>query len=605
MKKFLKLLRYIKPYLGKTGVSVLFQLSSIIFSLFSFAMVIPFLGILFKTQELVTEKMPFVFKMDVVKNNFYYYLSQIVINYNQATALVFICVMVVVMIFFKNLFQYMSSFVLAPIRTGVVKDIRTELYRKILHLPLSYYSEEKKGDLMSRMSADVQEIEISIMRSIDILFRDPLTIIFYLGSLLFINAKLTLFALILLPLTGLMIARIGKTLRTTSFKGQKRMGSLISIIEETLSGIRIIKAFNAEEKMDIRFTSANNFYTRLMIKMWRRRDLAGPMTEFLATLVMVALMWYGGSLVLTVNATIEPQTFMAYLVIFSQLIPPAKSFTTAFYNVQKGMASADRIDEILDADIKIHEADNPISVNDFKESIELRNVSFRYQSELVLKNINLTIKKGKTIALVGQSGSGKSTLVDLLPRFYDVSEGEILLDGKPIKDYYIKDLRGLMGNVNQDSILFNDSIFNNIAFGVNQAAEEDVIAAAKVANAHEFIEQTPRGYYTNIGDRGNKLSGGQRQRLSIARAILKNPPIMILDEATSALDTESERLVQDAIENLMKNRTSVVIAHRLSTVLYADEICVLHEGEIAERGKHEELLALNGIYAKLYNLQAF
>lgn len=482
-------------------------------------------------------------------------------------------------------------------------DIRNELFRKIMVLPMGYFSDEKKGDIISKMTNDVNEIEISIVRSLEMFFRDPIHIIVYLAWLIFMSPGLTLFVFILLPISGFIIGRIGRNLRKASFKGQKRMGSLLSILEEALGGLRIIKAFNAEEKITAKFENTNKFYSLLMIKMSRRRDLASPMSEFLGTIVVALVLWYGGTMVFNGTSSLDGAGLIVYVGMFYMIINPAKSFSTAYFNIIKGMASADRINTILDAENSIKNKIDAKAIKSFEHNIEYRNVSFKYLDDYVLKNVNLTIEKGKTVALVGQSGSGKSTMVDLLPRFYDLEEGEILIDGINIKDYTLVSLRGLMGNVNQEPILFNDTFYNNIAFGVENTSEEFVVSAAKIANANDFIASTPNGYYSNIGDRGGKLSGGQRQRVSIARAILKNPPIMILDEATSALDTESEKLVQEAIENLMKHRTSLVIAHRLSTVRNADLICVLHEGEIVERGKHEELIVLNGIYTKLYNLQ--
>ena len=455
------------------------------------------------------------------------------------------------------------------------------------------------------MTSDVQEIEWSIISSLEMIFRDPVSIVIYLGALFFMSTNLTLFVIVLLPLSGIIIGRLGKKLRKKSFIAQTKMGFLLSIIEETLGGLRIIKAFNAETKTSDKFYTENNSYTRVMTSMLRRRDLASPLSEFLGTAVMVIIMWYGSSIVLTDKSALTSQEFIGYLMLFYLLIAPVKSFSTALYNIQKGMASADRIDAILLSKQEIKEKSNAKSIKDFSSSIEYKNVTFSYIKDKVLKDINIKIEKGKKIALVGQSGSGKSTLVDLLPRFYDVSKGDILIDDLSVKDYKIFDLRNLMGNVNQESILFNDTVFNNIAFGVDNATQEQVIDAAKVANAHEFIEKMPEKYQTNIGDRGSKLSGGQRQRISIARAVLKNPPIMILDEATSALDTESERLVQDALENLMKNRTSIVIAHRLSTVVNVDEIYVLQDGVIIEKGKHNDLIKIDGAYKRLYELQSF
>jgi len=568
-------------------------------------MAIPFLGILFGTEPIV-DKMPEVtLTIKSLSEYFNYYVSHLIVTHSKAYGLGFISALVVGFSLFKNLFRYISLYFLASIRTGVIKDIRNSLFTKLLDLPVSYYSDERKGDIISKMTSDVGEIEISVMRSLEMLFRDPIAIIVYLATLFVMSFNLTLFVLVLLPITGGLIGWIGKSLRKTSFRGQKRLGILMSIVDETLTGMRIIKAFNAEHKMDNRFRSVNSHFTYLMIKLWRRRDMANPMSEFLGSVVMVSLMLYGGTLVLNGSSELTPQAFMTYLIIFSQIISPAKSFSTAYYNIQKGMASIDRINEILDAVNPIKEIENPILITEFNDKIEYKNVSFKYADEYVLKNINLTVEKGKSVALVGQSGSGKSTMVDLLPRFWDISEGDILIDGNPIKDIKVFNLRGLMGNVNQEPILFNDTFYNNISFGVENATEEEVIDAAKVANAHEFIIENPNGYYTNIGDRGNKLSGGQRQRISIARAVLNNPPILILDEATSALDTESERLVQDALFKLMKNRTSIVIAHRLSTIVAADEICVLHRGEIIEQGTHTELLELDGTYSKLHKMQTF
>ncbi|QKG80155.1 ABC transporter ATP-binding protein [Tenuifilum thalassicum] len=603
MKKFFGLLKYLIPYKWHVVVNVLSNVLAAIFSLFSLAMLIPFLQLLFGTVPLVEVEPEFTLSAKGMSNYLNYFLSSLIKNHDQATALLFVIVLVVIASFLKNMFTYLSLFYLAPIRTGVLKDMRNKLYRKVVELPLGFFTEEKKGDIISKMTNDVNEIEVSIIRSLEMFFRDPIIIIIHLIGLIYISPQLTLFVLIILPLTGGVIGRVGKNLRKTSFKGQTKMGIILTIIEETIGGLRVIKAFNAEKKVIARFESMNSLYTLLMKKMWRRRDLASPLSEFLGTIVVVLVLWYGGNLIFDGKGNLGPEALIAYIGIFYMIINPAKSFSNAYYNVLKGMASADRIDSILVAENPIKVKPGAKKIESFNNEIEYRNVSFRYENDWVLKNINLTIKKGMTVALVGQSGSGKSTMVDLLPRFWDVTEGEILIDGVNIKDLDMVSLRNLMGNVNQEPILFNDNFFNNIAFGVENAKMEDVIAAAKIANAHDFIMATPNGYHTNVGDRGSKLSGGQRQRVSIARAILKNPPIMILDEATSALDTESERLVQDAIDNLMKHRTSLVIAHRLSTIRKADLICVLHEGEIVERGKHEELLAINGYYSKLHSMQ--
>ncbi|HHN48234.1 MAG TPA: ABC transporter ATP-binding protein [Bacteroidales bacterium] len=614
MKRFNKILRYLVPYWAKAALNVLFNFLSVVFSLFSLTMVIPFLGILFGTQPTVDELYPFslgfmreeglsLFAM--LKNNFYFYISQLIQNRSEIYALIFVSGLVIIMSLLKTGFKYLAMYNLATIRNGVVKDMRDSLYAKSVGLPLSYYSNERKGDIISRMTNDVHIVEWSIISSLEMLFSDPITIIVYLAGLIIISPHLTLFVLILLPISALIIGRLGKTLKTTALKGQKKMGLILSIMDETLGGLRVIKAFNSEERVKKRFFSVNNFYTRIMIKMYRRQYLATPLSEFLGTAVVVFIMWYGGSLVLGAQTTLSPENFIGYLVIFSQIINPAKSFSTAWYNVQKGMASAERIEEVLNAKIQIVEKPDARPVETFNNCIEYRKVGFKYESKWVLKDIDLKIEKGKTVALVGQSGAGKSTLVDLLPRFYDAVEGEILLDGVPVKDCRIKDLRNLMGIVNQEAILFNDTFANNIAFGSDGATQEEIEQAAKVANAHEFIMNSKNGYYTNIGDRGGKLSGGQRQRISIARAVLKNPPILILDEATSSLDTESERLVQDAITNLMRNRTSIVIAHRLSTVVNADLICVMHEGRIVEKGTHAQLMKENGIYSRLHSIQMF
>jgi subfamily B ATP-binding cassette protein MsbA len=603
MKKFTGLLKYLYPYKWYVVLNVVSNVLAAIFSLFSLAMLIPFLQLLFGTVPLVEVKPEFVMSAKGLAQYLNYYLSEIIKNHDRASALLFVIVLVLIASFLKNLFTYLSLYYLAPIRTGVLQDMRNQLYRKVVDLPLGYFSEEKKGDIISKMTNDVNEIEISIIRSLEMFFRDPIIIIIHLIGLIYISPQLTLFVLLILPLTGGVIGRVGKNLRKTSFKGQTKMGIILTMIEETIGGLRVIKAFNAERKVISRFESMNSFYSLLMKKMWRRRDLASPLSEFLGTIVVVLVLWYGGNLIFAGKGNLGPEALIAYIGIFYMIINPAKSFSSAYYNVLKGLASADRIDSILNAENPIKVSAGARKIESFDHEIEYRNVSFKYQDDWVLKNINLTIKKGMTVALVGQSGSGKSTMVDLLPRFWDVTEGEILIDGINIKEYDITSLRNLMGNVNQDPILFNDTFYNNIAFGVEGAKLEDVVNAAKIANAHDFIVASPNGYHTNVGDRGSKLSGGQRQRVSIARAILKNPPIMILDEATSSLDTESERLVQDAIDNLMKHRTSVVIAHRLSTIRKADLICVLHDGEIVERGKHEELLELNGYYARLHSMQ--
>ncbi|MFO7843775.1 MAG: ABC transporter ATP-binding protein [Bacteroidales bacterium] len=605
MKGYKKIFEYILPYWGKGLTSILFAFLATVFSLFSFTGVIPFLGILFKNQPIIEDPVAWEISTEAIMHNINYHLSQIIISQGEKVALLTVSIMVVIFVLLKTSMQYSSNYVMAPLRNGVVRDLRNKLNRKILSLQLSYFTEERKGDIISRMTSDVQEFEASVVNSLSNGIKAPITIVIYLAVLFTINPFLTLFVLVLLPITGGVVGRIGKSLRRKSEKGQSQLGLILSYIEETLFGLRIIKAFNTEDKIHDRFVKENNAYTRLMNRIWRRKDLAGPFSEFMATAVIVIIMWYGGSMVLNNDASMSPQTFIFYLIVFSQIIPPSKDLSTVYYNVQRGLASLDRVENILTASIKITEKPNALPIKDFKDKIEYKDVSFKYIEDYVLKDINLTIHKGQIIALVGQSGSGKSTLVDLLPRFYDIKEGEINIDGKNIQDLKILDLRDLMGIVSQESILFNDTIYNNIAFGMETASEEEIIAAAKVANAHDFILQTEHGYQTNIGDRGSKLSGGQRQRISIARAVLKNPPIMILDEATSSLDTESEKLVQEALFKLMENRTSIVIAHRLSTVRNADEICVLQEGRIIERGKHDELIERKGVYKKLNDLQSF
>jgi len=607
MKNLAKIFRYLLPYWGLALLNILFNVLSVFFSLFSLTMVVPFLSLLFQVgdAQIPSVRPEMAMNKDVLMDTFYYYIGQVIQSGEKIDALVFVCILVVILFFFKNLFRYLGMYFLAPIRNGVVRDLRNDIFRKILILPLSYYSEQRKGDIMSRVTSDVQEVEWSIMSSLEMIFREPVSIVLFLVSLFVISPQLTFFVFILLPVTGFLIGRVGKSLKRTSSKLQKQMGVLLSTIEETISGLRIIKAFNAIDYTDDKFHEVNQKYTKIGTRLYRKRDLASPISEFLGTVVMVVVMWFGGKLVLNSEHPLDPEVFILYIVVFSQLIAPAKAFTSAFYNIQKGGASVDRIQQVLKAEEVIKEKANALGKKDFERSIEYRKVGFAYDKEPVLKGIDLTVEKGKSIALVGPSGGGKSTMVDLLPRFYDCSQGDILIDGKSIKDYVISDVRGLMGIVTQESILFNDTILNNIAFGMSGVTEEQVIEAAKIANAHDFIMAMEQGYQTNIGDRGTKLSGGQRQRLSIARAVLKNPPILILDEATSALDTESEKLVQDAINKLMQNRTSVVIAHRLSTIQHADEIVVVQDGKIVERGNHQELIEKGQVYKHLCDLQAF
>ncbi len=605
MKKYGRVISYIKPYLGYVGLNVFFNLFTIIFSLFTFALLAPFLSLLFGKTELVQVKPEFSMSSDALIDYMNYILSDIIQTQGHKQALLLICFVLLGTFFMRNLGRFMSLFFMAKVRVSAVRDMRNQVFKKILILPLSFFDTRKKGDIMARVTTDVQEVEYSIMNYLDMLIRDPITIIAYFIFLLSMSPQLTLFVMIVLPVTGYLIGRIGRTLRRQSKIGQTRLAGMLSTIEESIGGLRIIKAFNAINFMDRKFIDQNKAYAKITLSIYRRRDLSSPMSEFLSSCVIILVLWFGGGMVIGENSPISGEIFITYMLVFSQIIPPAKTFATGYYSVQKGLASADRIFDILDAEEVIDEKPDAITIKEFEKNIEYKNVTFRYEEEDVLTDINIKIEKGKIIALVGQSGGGKSTMVDLLPRFYDTVKGEILIDGVNLKDYRIDDIRGLMGIVTQESILFNDTVFNNIAFGMHDVSEEDVIEAAKIANAHEFISKMPEGYQTNIGDRGTKLSGGQRQRLSIARAILRNPPILIMDEATSALDTESERLVQEALANVMSNRTSIVIAHRLSTIKFADEIIVLHKGKIAERGNHDELIRQDGIYKKLHELQTF
>lgn len=615
MKDFLRILRrFVPPYKRYLVGNILFNILSAILNLFSFALIIPILQILFKIDKGVYTYMPVVVNWanwdsvkalpEIWKNNFFWFVSDLIEREGGSFTLIILGVFLVVMTFLKVASMYLAFYMMIPIRTGVVRDIRNQINRKITQLSLGFFSEERKGDILARVSGDVNEIEASIMSSLDMLFKNPILISIYLIGMILISWQLTLFVFILLPFAGYVMGQVGKKLKRRSLEGQQQWGALMSQIEETLGGLRIIKAFNAEKKIQGRFERANEQFRQTTTRVYRRQQMAHPMSEFLGTATIAVVLWYGGSLILSNNSSIDAATFIYYLVIFYSIINPAKDLSKAAYAIQKGLASMTRIDKILMAQSDINDPEQPKPVK-FTHAIEYRNVWFRYRNDWVLKGINLTIPKGKTVALVGQSGSGKSTLVDLLPRFYDVTEGSIAIDDTDIRQVKLVDLRGLMGNVNQEAILFNDTFFNNIAFGVEGATREQVEEAAKIANAHDFIMASENGYDTNIGDRGGKLSGGQRQRISIARAILKNPPILILDEATSALDTESEHLVQEALENLMRNRTTIVIAHRLSTIKNADEICVMHEGEIVERGCHEDLLKLDGYYKRLCDMQSF
>jgi subfamily B ATP-binding cassette protein MsbA len=607
MKEFFKLMRrFIPPYKGKIVLNLIYNILGAVFGAFSFAMMIPALKILFQTEELVTEKVPMSFSIDAVSQNFNYYISQFVTTHKPQDALILIGIVLVFATLLKVGFTYLASFVLISLRNGIVYDIRSLIYKKIIGLPLGYFSEERKGDIMARITSDVQEVENSIANSLDMMIKNPIIIIVSLAVMIYMSWSLTLFVFIMLPITGFIIGRIGKSLKRVSTKGQNKLGEILSIIEEDLSGLRVIKSFNAEKKAIRRFQTENGNYRSIMNRLMWRRNLAHPASEFLGTIVIVIVLWYGGTIILGGGkSSLSAAEFIGYLVFFYSIINPAKAFSTALYSIEKGLASMNRIDHVLAAEITIKDKANAKDIDSFEKNIAYKNVSFAYDKSEVLSNISLNIKKGETVALVGSSGSGKTTMVDLLPRFWDITSGSIEVDGTDIRDLKIKSLRDLIGNVNQEPILFNDTIRNNIAFGVEDASEEDILRAAKIANAHDFILQTESGYETRIGDRGDKLSGGQKQRLSIARAILRNPPILILDEATSALDTESENLVQEALENLMKNRTSLVIAHRLSTIKNANRICVLDKGEIVEEGTHEELLTLNGRYKKLHDMQMF
>lgn len=606
MKKLNLLLKYARPYWGNILLNVLFNIISQFFSVFSMAMLFPFLQVLFKQVTPPVNDPGLHLSINGLLGYFNYKLGVIINEEGEVKALVFLCICVLVLFFLKNLARFAALYFVAPMRHGVIRNIRNNIFKKILILPVSFFTEGRKGDIISRCTTDVQEIDWSIMNFIESLFKEPVAIIVSLGAMIYISPQLTLFVLIILPVTGLIIGRIGRLLKRQSVKGQQLLGDLLSLLDETISGNRIVKAFRAEKYLENKFGSDNMKFYRLSKSMQRKKDLSSPLSEFLGISVVVMVLYYGGKLVLENDQSLQAAAFINFVVIFSQIINPAKSLSTAYYNIQKGMASADRIQHIMDAEIKIIEKENAKSVSSFKQSIELRNIGFSHaEGKSVLHNINLTIQKGKMIALVGPSGAGKSTIADMLPRFYDPVEGTILLDGNDLRDYKLDELRSMFGMVTQEAVLFNDTLFNNIAFGLTGITEEEVIRAAKVANAHNFIIKKEKGYQTIIGDRGNRLSGGERQRITIARAVLRNPPILILDEATSSLDTESEQLVQEALNNLLKDHTAVVIAHRLSTVQHADEIIVLNQGRIEERGTHSQLLIQNGLYKKLVDLQAF
>ena len=608
MKEFLHILRrFVPPYKKYLALNIFFNLLSAVLTLFSFALIIPILEMLFKVNEVSYYFMPWdsASLKEVAVNNFYYYISVAIDQWGQTTALIMLSVALVVMTFFKTATAYLSSYFVIPIRSGILRDIRNLMYRKIVALPISFFTNERKGDVMARMSGDVTEIENSIMSSLDMLFKNPILIISCLAMMIAISWQLTLFVLVLLPIAGYVMGKIGKKLKRVSIEGQTQWGVLLATIEETLGGLRIIKAFNAEKKMTSRFDAENQQFTGIFNRMNRRYSLAHPMSEFLGTATIAIVLSFGGALILSGSGDITASQFIYYMVIFNSITNPAKDLWKAGYSVQKGLASLERIDKILKADNPIEDPDCPVELPRDNYSIAYRNVTFRYSTEPVVNNVSIEIPFGSTVAIVGQSGSGKSTLADLLPRFYDVESGSITINGIDIRNLAVKQLRSLMGNVNQEAILFNDSFYNNITFGVEHATLQQVEEAARIANAYDFIMATEQGFDTNIGDRGCRLSGGQRQRISIARAILKNPPILILDEATSALDTESERLVQEALNRLMANRTTLVIAHRLSTIMNADLICVMHEGRIVEQGTHSQLIAKDGYYKHLVDMQKF
>ncbi|MCX6232675.1 MAG: ABC transporter ATP-binding protein [Bacteroidetes bacterium] len=607
MKDLLRVFKYIKPYKSYALLNIMFNILFILFSFLNISLLLPTLNVLFGLSKPVSHQSKLSLNSQSILDNFNYYIGKLTHDYGAFYVLIVVALLFILFSFLNNLFKYLGMYFLAPIRNGMVKDLRNDMYNKLLILPISFYADQKKGDLMSRTTSDINEIEWSVVSTLQMVIKDPLNVIFFLIVLLSISPKLVVLSLITLLPAGFLIGKIGKSLKRNSEKGQRQLGVVIATTEESITGLRIIKAFNAIDYALDKFKKINRIYTKLMTKVYWRKELAAPLTETMAIIGLLIVIWFGGNMVLKNSLSAELLIF--FVVIFGRMIPPAQSFITSFYNLQRGAAAAQRIFEIIDAEEKIEEKENAIEKKSFTQNIEYRNVSFQYNEEQtnvkVLDTINLTIAKGKMIALVGPSGGGKSTLVDLLPRFYDCTEGEILIDGIPIKDLVISDIRDLIGIVSQETILFNDTIMNNIAFGMKNISEADVIAAAKVANAHDFITALENGYHTNIGDRGANLSGGQRQRISIARAVLKNPPIMILDEATSALDTESERYVQEALTNLMKNRTSVVIAHRLSTINNADEIVVIENGKIIERGTHLSLIENDGLYNRLIKLQSF
>ena len=608
MKEFFKILRrFVPPYKKYLILNIIFNILSAVLTLFSFALIVPILEMLFKVKEATYSYMTLSegSVKDVAFNNFYYYTQESIEHFGPSSTLALLAVALVIMTALKTGTAYLSSYFIIPLRSGIVRDIRNYVYDKITRLPIGFFTGERKGDVMARMSGDVAEIENSVMASLDMMFKNPVMIIVCLAMMIAVSWQLTLFVLILLPLAGLVMGRVGKRLKRTSLEGQNQWGVLMANIEETLGGLRIIKAFNAESKVRKRFHQENLIFYRLSNKIARRQSLAHPMSEFLGTTAIAIVLWFGGTLILSGTSSMNAAAFIYYMVIFYSIINPAKDLSKAAYSIQKGLASMERVDRILNAPNPIKDPEKPVKINPHAAKIAYNNVSFSYGDHKVIDNVDLEIPAGATVALVGQSGSGKSTLADLLPRFYDVDTGSITIDGTDIRDFKVYDLRSLMGNVNQEAILFNDTFYNNITFGVDSATPEQVEAAARIANAHEFIVESENGYQTVIGDRGCRLSGGQRQRLSIARAVLKNPPVLILDEATSALDSQSEKLVQQALDRLMENRTTLVIAHRLSTIRNADLICVMHEGQIVERGTHDQLIALGGYYKRLVDMQKF
>ena len=607
MNHFKDILKYEKKYRKFTLLNILFNIFYAIFNVLSVLAFIPVLGILFETEKKITTQPEYTGISNIgsyLKESFYHFISQKIENDGQINTLLFICLLALSLFFLKNFFRYLASYVITFLRTGIVKDIRDKLYNKIVELPISYFTEKRKGDIIARMTADVQEVEVSILTSIETIVREPLTVVIAISIMLFMSVKLTLFVFILLPVSGFIISSISKKLKANSVKAQKETGIFLSFIEETLGGLRVIKGFNSEKIIERKFNNSTDTFKKLMTSVFHRQTLASPMSEFLGSATIIAILWYGGTEVLSNTSSLQPDEFMGYIVLFYTVLNPIKLITTSYYNIQKGEASAERIMQVLNTENSIKDKPNAIVKSTFENQIEFKNISFKYKKEYVLKDFSLTIKKGETVALVGQSGSGKSTLANLITRFYDVNKGDILIDGINIKDITKKSLRDLMGIVTQESILFNDTVENNIKLGTENATENQINEAADIANAYEFIKDLPEQFNTNIGDSGNSLSGGQKQRLSIARAVLKNPPIMILDEATSALDTESEQLVQVALEKMMQNRTSLVIAHRLSTIQKANNIVVMKKGKIVEQGKHEELLDKKSEYFKLVSMQS-